>query len=528
MEIDIERIRHRIKNTAPSKSNPMYSSHLYWSQKSYNICDLLIEELSEPGSSIYDPFLGSGVTVLESVRKPYSRTAYGCEINEGPLLIVKTLLKKHDLSTYHKDATKLIKELKELYSYYETDCPVCGGVGITTTTIFDLEDRHSIPKIKKINYTCPNCKRKNKDATKEDLAKLRKKGNISNIADIPLHENSKLAVYKNERIEEIFTPRNYTVMDQILGMIKKYPKSEETFRYVLMSIIHLAKITDTHSNSQWPLWIPKKDCVEKNIVDIFINRLKKFEATITYLNENYDEKCKYKLFHKGSQFISNSDIPDKSISLIITDPPYLGQVAYSEYMQLYKPFLGLNYNMDDEIIVTSTPDRKRTEEEYFNMLEQVFEICSKKIVDGGYFCMYFHDSNLSVWNRLVRIMERNSFKYLFQEHIHKTSTLKNIISPKRSLSGDAILVFVKEKFKYKDYNNSESMDEIEANIVKHIKGVITQEGEKSTPELYDEGLIEYLIYNNWLEPISKKYKTLVELFEKHLLWNKDSGKWYLA
>ena len=49
----------------------------------------------------------------------------------------------------------------------------------------------------------------------------------------------------------------------------------------------------------------------------------------------------------------------------------------------------------------------------------------------------------------------------------------------------------------------------------------------STPELYDGGILEYLIYNGWLEVISEKYKTLVEVFEDCLKWNSETNKWGL-
>ena len=189
--------------------------------------------------------------------------------------------------------------------------------------------------------------------------------------------------------------------------------------------------------------------------------------------------------------------------------------------------MGLIYNLDDEIIVTSTPNRKVTEEQYFALLNQVFAMCDKKMKTGGYFCMYFHDCNLNVWNQLIKIMGDNHFKYLSQEHIKKTGTLKNIISPKKSLSGDAILFFVKEKFKYKSCDPDESIEDIEKNVIEQIVQTVKLNGPQSTPELYDGGLIEYLVYNNWLNIISKKYKTLVDIFEKCLKWNSETNKWEL-
>lgn len=525
MAKDINRAKKRIQGTAPSKKNVIYNSNMYWSQKPFNIADILIEELSDEGEIVFDPFLGSGVTLLESVRKKYNRVGIGCEINEAPLSIIKTLLDDYNLNDYHEKSQRVIAKIRELDNYYKVTCPVCGAIGHTTTVIFDLEDRLATPQLSKVNLICPNCKRVEKKPDESDLAALNTEHKLRILKKARMVENSKLAVYAGETIDQIFTKRNFKVLDEVIACFKECPEYESVFNYILMSVLHLCKITDTHSNSQWPLWIPKKNCVEKNVVDIICKKIEKFEDTIQQLVVEYDTNKQFKLLHKGSQFIDDNDIADDSVNLIITDPPYLGQVAYSEYMQLYKPFLDLDYNLEDEIIVTSTPTRKITEDEYFQLLNKVFEICDRKMKCGGYFCMYFHDCSLDVWNKLIEIMGNNHFKYISQEHIRKTNTLKNIISPKKSLSGDAIIFFEKINFEYKEYDPCEPFDEIENNVVKQMEQSIRENGPRSTPELYDGGVIEYLVYNGWLKVLSKKYKSLVELCEKYFEWDSKINKW---
>ncbi len=76
-------------------------------------------------------------------------------------------------------------------------------------------------------------------------------------------------------------------------------------------------------------------------------------------------------------------------------------------------------------------------------------------------------------------------------------------------------------------DGKESIDEIEANIIREAKHMLRNNSFLSTPELYDNGLMEILIQNGWLNKISKKYKSLVELFEKHIYWDKSIGKWKL-
>lgn len=523
----IEEVKKEIYTTTASNKNPLYNSHLYWSQKPFNICDILIDAFSEEGDTVFDPFLGSGVTLFQSISQSKKRKAIGCEINEAPLFIVKTLLKDYNAKKYKQVSQEFLSKIKALQEYYYTDCKNCGSKGIITSVIFDKATRDAEIVIKHINYRCACSSKRTKAPDSNDIQSINIDRSVKNITDTLLIPNSKLAVYENERISQIFTKRNFAVLDEVVGIIENLSCYNDLFKYILMSVIHLCKITDKHSNSQWPLWIPKTDCVEKNIIDLLEKKVKKFSSTILFLEENFKNKSEYKLLHKGSQHIDNSDIENDSIQLIITDPPYLGQVVYSEYMQLYKPFLDLNFNIEDEIVVSSAPSRNKSVDDYFSLLNDVFEICSDKLKTDGYFCMYFHDSGLSVWNKLITSLSNCQLQYLGQAHIAKSNTLKNIISPKKSLNGDCILFFKKTQSPIHIPNTTESAEEIEEFIVRQTRSLIRQNGSLSTPELYDKGLMESLIQNGWLKTISKKYNSLVDIFENHLNWDAETAKWTL-
>ena len=143
-------------------------------------------------------------------------------------------------------------------------------------------------------------------------------------------------------------------------------------------------------------------------------------------------------------------------------------------------------------------------------------------------CMYFHDSDLSVWYKIVSILYESGFDYMGQTHIKKKNTLKNIISPKKSLTGDSILFFRNTNISKKYEDGKESIEEIEVNIIQEAKHMIKREGALGTTELYDDGLMEILIQNGWIRTLSKRYKSLVELFELHLFWDKSVGKWRIS
>ncbi len=536
-QVNIDLLKKSLNGLLPSKNNSMYNSHIYWSQKAFNICDALIDSLSNKGDVVFDPFLGSGVTTLEAIRTDLSRCAVGCDINDMPIFISKLLLSVNAIPNIKKELETFISELNPLSRYYETTCPLCKETGIISKVIFDKPERTgSKIIIKTIHYTCKCTKKGIKPADENDYAKINITPVLKNIHNTALLYNSKIAVTEDDDIRNIFTGRSLSVLDEILDIIDKYDKKyQAVLKYILMSVLHLCKITDKHSNSQWPLWIPKTDCVEKNIIDIYTKKIRKFYEVIPFMRENYADSgivesysslapCKCFLLQKGSQLITEQDIPNNGVDLIITDPPYLEQVLYSEYMQLYKPFLNLDYNLNDEIIVSSAPSRSKSRNEYFCLLEQVFHVCSLKLKPDHYLCLYFHDSDLNVWNELITILERNCFRFITQIHINKTVTLKNIISPKKSLNGDSVLIFSRSHTPVK-HDAKEDISEIEHNIIRQSKFMIKTNGSLSTPELYDNGLMEILIQNGWLSKLSAKYSSLVDLFDKYLTWDSSTAKW---
>lgn len=537
-DYDLISLKDELKKLTPTSKNPIYDTHLYWSQKSFNVIDSLISSLSKEGDIIFDPFMGSGVTILESIQDKYNRCGIGCDINEMPKFIVHSIINnipKSDLNIIFK---KFNTKLAELERYYETKCPKCDKTGRITKIVFDKPVRTENKFIlKAISYTCSNCGKEIKNADLNDYEKFCNLKYSSLIPNQKLIQNSKIAVGESDTISDLFTPRNFSVLNEIVEYIKNSDDAD-ILNYLLMSIIHLAKITDTHSNSQWPLWIPKSNCVEKNIIDLLKRRMTNLLKSQSFILKNYSKSSIVSNFDnlksngaliltKGSQFITSTDIPDNSVSLIITDPPYMDQVLYSEYMQLYKPFTGLDFNLNDEIIVSSAIERKREKNEYFLLLNRVFQICRDKLKENHFMCLFFHDSNLEVWVKLIDILESNGFRFISQEHIKKTKTVKNILSPKKSLSGDAILFFENTRKKMPKSYTSISVEEIEYFVFLEAKKLLEKHGDLSTPELYDLGIMEMLIENGWLYKLSTKYKTLVDIFENHFIWKRAYGKWHL-
>jgi adenine-specific DNA methylase len=535
----VEKIKNainKIDKMVGTNVNEVYNSQLYWSQKPFNICDVLIDELSTKDQLICDPFMGSGVTLIQSLRNYSPRRVVGIEVNDYPIFLVETLLQKTNLIELESEIKKINKNIDYLKEEYETDCKHCHTKTQLDKSLFNY-DQNGNKVLQRVFYKC-SCKKGQleKEPDEKDI-QLFKKHNLKefvNFKNAKLIPNSRIAVKENQFIYDIFTSRNIRVLDGINAVINN-SKFKDILLYALLGIIHLSKITDLKSSSQWPLWTTKKDCVEKNVINLFSKSLEKTLDSLYSVNSNYSSNRKrvyeysnlnsynYLILKEGTQNVDSTYLPDNSVDLVITDPPYLGQVIYSEYMQLYQPFLKNKIDYEKEIVVSNNSYRLKSENRYYKELDMAFNQISRFTKDGGILAMYFHDSSLEFWNKLISIMEKNFFDFIDQNHVKKSKiTLKNIVSRKKSLNGDSLLFFIKKenivKRKFSG-NIEEKIIEIARDIIK------LNNGKATTAELYDKGVLGFAIQNNLLSDLSKKYDDFTDIFIKNIHWSEE-GFWY--
>lgn len=533
----VENFKDEVSEMIATNKNDLYDSMLYWSQKPYNICDKIIQSFSNDNDIIMDPFMGSGVTIIESMNKSFNRNVIGVDINDIPMFLCETLLKKYDTKSLESEIKKLLEEVNLIEKEYKTKCTRCGNDGIIEKVLFNRMPMN----IKEITYSCKcSCKKLIKTPDDKDIKNFTKIRKDMSIENIRLIENSRIAVRKGENIKDLFTNRNFYVLDKIRYSIQKI--SDENIRqimnYAYLSIIHKSKIVDKKFSSQWPMWIPKENCVERNVVELFKKSIKQVKKALIFARENYNlgsktenfaqlKGGKYLLIKDGIQNISDNVISNESIDLVITDPPYLGQVAYSEYMQLYESFLDAKIDYLNEIVISNSPERNKNEENYWKMLSKAFENISRLMKNKKLLFMYFHDSNLSVWDKLINILRCNNIAFISSVHINKSKlTLKSIIDPKKTMNGDTLLIFQKiDNNTWK--RNKKGLETIIDEIKEEAEKMINDSKDKalSSAELYDNGILELIIKNDYLGVLSNNYKDLLDIFEKFLIWDKDNMKW---
>jgi ribosomal protein L20 len=193
-------------------------------------------------------------------------------------------------------------------------------------------------------------------------------------------------------------------------------------------------------------------------------------------------------------------------------------------MQLYKGFLSNDIDFNNEIVIANNHLLKKDYANYINNIRQSFNIISDKLKNNSYMCMYFHDSSLKFWNDLFEIMNAAGLNFITAIHIEKTQkTLKKILNPKKTMNGESLLFFKKEKTKVIKNNKYDSKNREE--LKKKLINLYSHKKRVSTSEIFDNVLLSYLVNNNLINSASRQYKDFVDIIQEILDWDEKVGQW---
>jgi len=144
-----------------------------------------------------------------------------------------------------------------------------------------------------------------------------------------------------------------------------------------------------------------------------------------------------------------SEIPTQSVDAVITDPPYMDNVMYSElsdffYVWLrlalkerYRQFARPSVSREDEAIVN--PDHGKGID-YYHTLAAVFRECHRVLKDEGLLIFTFHHGTAEAWDAVAGALRESGFAIQCIWPVHAEMDVGVPILGKRSVKFDAILV----------------------------------------------------------------------------------------
>ena len=246
-----------------------------------------------------------------------------------------------------------------------------------------------------------------------------------------------------------------------------------------------------------------------------------------------------------------SFIPDNSVDIVLTDPPFGANVMYSELIDFfhvwnYKSSLADELGFlepvspkEQEIIVNTV--QGKTQKDYEDGLTRVFSECYKKLKDKGFLIFSFHDKSVDSWLSILSSIDSAGFKLIKAYPLHSETRTGAHTSNKNSIALDIMLICRK-----KDTENSALIDK--KNLSKTIQeayeqteGILNRltkiDAEITIPDIENIFISEvFSVSNNYgfsyssvlevgLDSIKECIEGLNEYFSNYEISNRRSGWW---
>lgn len=372
---------------------------------------------------------------------------------------------------------------------------------------------------------------------------------------------------------DFFTQRNYVlnclVFNDIMKLKGKTGSTLNEYLYFLFSSSlrytnKMARVTENWEGGKptamdkHAFWLPNQ-YVETNILDVLKQRSKSILKGCSYSAENlsnipievesFDDIKLHNSYMVLNRSSTSLPIPDKSIDVIITDPPYGSNVQYAELSIIWNAWFALyknldNYIFNDEEAVVNRRvkgSKAKTEDDYERFLYEVFREGARVLKDNGYLVFTFNNKNIKVWIAMLKAVARAGFYLpengiLFQDYIDSYKNTSHLRFS-GNIHGDFIYSFRKgsPNTPY-DYSNG-FVSIIDQTMKDSISKLFKNKKSYSTPMLYQKmlgnmtsSLMQYVSQcirtNQIMEDISSiSPDYLEETLKKSLKC--DNGTWEL-
>ncbi|MFZ8791003.1 MAG: DNA methyltransferase [Thermosphaera aggregans] len=419
---DIERLGI-IKATVHT---PVYTMHKFWARRPWIVFRKLILLFTRPGDIILDPFAGGGVTLVEGLIT--RRRVIAIDLNPLAVKIMKYEVMPLNVELYRK-AVKRLKEILEPIAakLYKAKCPKCGRDAIVIWTEYETITNTPL----RLRIECHFCGFKGtKKYEPEDLPPPPPPPEFRRVMIPPGDKTNGLLKRGIRYFDELFTKRNLYMILRVKEEIEKLEGFDETIKsYLLFTLSSTLKWASKMSHLRgdivegWALhayWIYPK-YLEINVWEQFLNRaeavIRGKQHTNMHIGLYAKEAGDFKdlIEGKATYMILQRDarrllLPNESVDVVITDPPYGGNVNYAElsdyFLWLFREFA----SKESEIIINAT--RNFTIYDYEKGLEEVFKECYRVLKPSKLLISTFNSKDSAVVGAFMLALKNAGFTFL--------------------------------------------------------------------------------------------------------------------
>lgn len=536
----------------------VYKIHKYWARRPHSVFSFLIQNYSKAGDTILDPFAGGGVSLVEGLH--LRRRVISCDMNPVAAFIQDLQIAPVDPNKFRVAAAGVLAEVRtSIDELYATKTP-SGAKAVANFFVWRQE------QIIRKRYVDPETERfeMNEQTTQDDsfVRNLDKK--LSSILkdnwfpkdkfpDCELQKENALHSKGFIHYSDFFTKRNLAANALLFNAILRRKKSldEGVFRALVGTFTNTLCWTSkfAYFRRQVNGWsghtfAVRPEQLEMNVAQIFEEKV---EQTIKakVFSDGYVDGFYKAMGAHGDDFThsvicsSSHDLPiaDKSVDVVITDPPYGGNVPYAELSDFFKVWLngafGTKGLIDKQFEAVKYRRGKEKNQDYYEeMLFKVFKECHRVLKPNGWMVMTFHSRDPDLWMGLHRAANRAGFRlpddtvtpnhglvyqppvnqYAYTSHSKKDGAMK----------GDTICSFMRLDAPMEKWNPDKVTKAQELQMKHFVYDLLTYHGSVDESEIMS-ALVVFLQEKGWFSKVASFN------FERFLSDNfrKDEGKWQI-
>jgi 16S rRNA G966 N2-methylase RsmD len=520
----VGKMEHIERNMPAQAHTPMYNWHKFWARKTWNVVGQFIDNYCPEGGIVLDPFSGSGVTAIESLRRGRRVIAVDLipianHILRATVTLVN-LLKLRD--AYQRVEQKVKDAILELY---QTECRACGRQIHFDCMIWNGDAPTEL------RYKCAHCGDREEAGCALVPADVHRLSEINKI-DIKLPYPQQRLYYgdskpfmkkeKYESLDQLFTHRSLLALSILRDAVEQEADLDIRFmlKMAFTSMVHLCSQMMPVRPSRpfsgfWaePSYWYTPVHMEQNVWEEFESAVVGRQGLLSAKVESNQELKDVRLAKNLSQILNGSanllivtgsaldfmrDMPGGVTDYIFTDPPYDSSIQYGELCYLWVAWFGdaENYleSLKNEIIHNERQGKDF--DAYHRMLASSFKEMFRVLRDDSYLTVTFHNPSTRVRNATIRAGTFAGFNF---EKIHwqqlARPSAKSLLQPFGSAIGDFYLRFHKPQAGVTAIT-PEEIDEarFERIVVETTKALLAERGEP-TP---------YTIIINYIDPMLAK------------------------
>ena len=449
---------------SPASYTGLAAFHKYWGKKPVESIAYLIENLTEEGDVVIDPFLGSGLVAIECLSR--NRKFLGIDINPFSIEHTSFLLSLPRPQDYYNALKQIEDEVaEEINSTYR----VHDG-RVASHYLWEDGQIASIWIKPEGGRT-----RLEIEPTQDDIDTfLRYKPyEPENFRNLTFFTNSRINVKPTMSLRDVFTGRALMNIDRIIDAAKSFPPPLK--RALLLTLTSASgqmsnmvfaiknrggkgKRTDNGTRIEvgsWVIgyWMPKTH-FEINVWNCFSNRANKLLKALPDIQTSFRfttefETNGYPL--SSDAILLNNDcrsalknLPDESVSLVCTDPPHSDRVPYLELSEMWNSILGHNSDFEKEIVVSNAKERGKTKSVYNQNMTEFFQQTIRVLKDDGYIALFFNARDEESWEYL-KCIEKTSTALKFMGCFPMAYSATSVVQDNRkgAMKSDYVLMYRK-------------------------------------------------------------------------------------